>query len=346
MWQDEEREPALHCFANDGLGFEPCTTWSNVPHATLETPSKPAVAAWSENGTSRVDAFAISAEKRSLIHSFEKDVSLVSNDEGYLWGNWTTVTQDAGPLFVCMPGDEPHVHFIRPSNGQLRHVYWDPNGTKWTERDGQNSFTLNIKPETLVVGCIAGGDLRFDAYGYDTSDNTMVQRQYVVSGSAESGYVGTLESSISMANVDTKIKFIGEPLLLQTSSDLYDLFTIGENKTMYHNRYRSIGAPKETQSLEGSFVSNPAAVSGSSGNIEVVAVGSNGHLKYGKFDGSNWGGWEDMGINANGAPFMRSVQGKIFLVYEVENREIEYISWEFGKRWQDHSEPIKLEEKI
>jgi hypothetical protein len=298
---------------------------------------------WKDNGTERIDIFSVGADG-SLSNNFHRDVSLFGDQKGYLWGNWTEVTKDAAMPVPCRPNEnEAHVLFIRPSNGSLAHVFWNSDKEEWEVRNGTVADPLKMAPDTLVVGCQLSGDLIFDVYGYKTDSATMVLREIVLGITGENSYGSELVAGDGVRTIDVGFddKFMGQPFLSQASATHYDVFALGEDGKMYHYIRSPQSTPKQ-QPLEGTFISTPAAVSVNLDTLVVVAVGSNGHLKYGSINGLDWNGWEDMDIIAHGAPLLMELGGKIFMVADLDGYGLAYVSWDAQDGWRQHRKPEKI----
>lgn len=246
----------------------------------------------------RVDAFAVSSSDKTVCGR------RVENNS---WSAWEDLGPKAGsqPILCKVYGDRIDIWSIDSSLYDISHKWWmsfmdEPTwstpGVAW-ELQGRG-----VAASAPAIVC-RNTDIIHDIIWYDRNKPLVWHTQ------------GNEADKKWLDPQSFHGTFIGDPTVVSFDDDVghLDFFGVQKDNKMYHFSWSSSTGHSSLKSLSGNITSVPSDVSLSKGTYDVLALGNNGTPQHQSYDGSEWSGWGNTGMEAESAPLAITFDDRDFV---------------------------------
>jgi hypothetical protein len=278
---------------------------------------RPSIVAWVPTGQNlRIEFFSVDVSSGSLMQRGLQNST---------WTNWAKIAAGVSDRVVScrMGGDllsRADVWFATTKDKIAGHSSSAQVSPKNSSKDAIGYVPDNILTQGAYPAATAPGitcrqaDIEHNLVLYHLDTRTASVRQWNVPSNAWS-------TAVSVGDV----RFIDEPVVVDVSKDRFDFLGIGEDDALYHFSWVG-GTLGKLEQIGKGFASAPSGVSfGSSDRLDVVAVGIDGRLRHRSLLGEKWSAdWDDLGIDAAGAPLLAQSDGNIHLFVSGEKDEVRH----------------------
>lgn len=301
-------QDTLHVFArtaknriaytsNNGTSWD---EWIDLGEPKGNLISQPAAIAWESKTYKipRVDVFAVSSSDKTVYGR------RLENDS---WSAWEDLGPNAGsqPILCKVYDDRIDIWSTDSPSYDISHKWWMSfmDDSTWSTPGGAWELQgRGVAASAPAVVC-RNTDIIHDIIWYDRNKLLVWHTQW---NEADKKWLDPQ----SFDGI-----FIGDPTVVSFDDNAghLDFFGVQEDNKMYQFSWSSSTGHSSLKNLGGNITSVSSVVSLSKGAYDVLALGNNGTLQHQSYDGSEWSGWDDTGIEAESAPLAITFDDQVFV---------------------------------